>query len=259
VHKRGLKITGHLCSVTYREAAEMGIDQLEHGLSASTDFVAGKKINECPSGMAINSSLARLNLQNDSLKSLIQLLIKRKVIITSTLQVREGSTTIQPVPDPAVLEAMAPDSRDYYVKRLLGRFAVQAPTPGDSAFRVFAKMEKQFSDAGGLLTVGTDPTGNGGVLAGYGNWRNIELLVEAAGFTPLEALKIATLNGAIALGIDKTTGTIEVGKEADLIVIDGDPSKNIADIRKVVWVFKDGVGFNSKRIFESVKGKVGFH
>jgi imidazolonepropionase-like amidohydrolase len=120
-------------------------------------------------------------------------------------------------------------------------------------------MEKLFSDAGGLLTVGTDPTGNGGIVAGYSNWRAIELLVEVAGFTPLQALKIATLNGARDLGIDKVTGTIAPGKKADLIVIEGDPSKNISDIRKVVWVFKAGVGFNSTRMFESVKGKVGYY
>jgi len=259
VHKRGLKITAHLCSVTYREATELGIDQLEHGFSASTDFVADKKENDCPAGQAVNASFARLTIEGEAAKSLIELLIRKKVIITSTLQVREGFTTLQPVPDPLVLEAMAPDTRDYYSKRLMGRFAAQAPTVGDSAYKTYARMEKLFSDAGGLLTVGTDPTGNGGVLAGYGNWRNIELLVSAAGFSPLEAIKIATLNGAIALGADKTTGTIQQGKEADLIIIDGDPSKNISDIRKIVWVFKDGVGFNSKKLFESVKGKVGFH
>lgn len=112
---------------------------------------------------------------------------------------------------------------------------------------------------GGLLTVGTDPTGNGGTLAGYGTWRAIELLVEADGFTPLEAIKIATLNGATALGFEKTIGTIEIGKSADLLIIDGDPSKNISDIRKVQLVFKSGVAFNSKKLFESVKGKVGFN
>lgn len=119
-------------------------------------------------------------------------------------------------------------------------------------------MEKMFVDAGGLLTVGTDPTGNGAVLAGFGSQRSIELLV-SDGFTPLEAIKISTLNGAIALGKDKEIGSIEVGKEADLIVIDGDPTKDISDIRKIELVFKDGIGFNSKRIFENVKGRVGIH
>ena len=116
-----------------------------------------------------------------------------------------------------------------------------------------------FWGANTYTKVGTDPTGNGGTIAGFGNWRAIELLVEADGFTPLEAIKISTLNGAIALGFDKNIGTIEIGKSADLLIVDGDPSKNISDIRKVQIVFKNGVGYNSKKLFESVKGKVGFN
>ena len=84
-------------------------------------------------------------------------------------------------------------------------------------------------------------------------------MVEADGFTPLEAIKIATQNGAIALGFEKSIGTIEKGKFADILIIDGDPSKNITDIRKVLYVFKKGVGYDSKKIFESVKGRVGFN
>ena len=84
-------------------------------------------------------------------------------------------------------------------------------------------------------------------------------MVEIDGFTPLEAIKIATFNGAKALGFEQTIGTIEIGKSADLLIIDGDPSKNISDIRKVQFVFKSGVGYNSKKLFESVKGKVGFY
>lgn len=110
-----------------------------------------------------------------------------------------------------------------------------------------------------MLTVGTDPTGNGGTIAGYGSWRAIELLVDADGFTPLQAIKIATLNGATALGLDKTIGSIEAGKSADILIIDGDPSKNISDIRKVQFVFKNGIGYNSKKLFESMKGKVGLY
>ncbi|WP_084119511.1 amidohydrolase family protein [Aquiflexum balticum] len=120
-------------------------------------------------------------------------------------------------------------------------------------------MEKMFYDMGGLLTVGSDPTGNGGTIAGFGNWRAIELLVEADGFSPLEAIKIATMNGSIALGFEDKIGTVEIGKSADLLIIDGDPSKNISDLRKVQYVFKSGVGYDSKKLFESVRGKVGFY
>jgi imidazolonepropionase-like amidohydrolase len=259
VHKRNLKITGHLCAVTYREAAELGIDNLEHGFMASSDFVSDKKDNVCPSSNDLYQSLANLSILSDSVKQLIQFLIKKKVGITSTLAVFEGGTTIQPQPSENVLNAMSPDTRDFYLKSYVITKSAKTPTDRDNAFVKTAKMERMFYDMGGLLTVGTDPTGNGGTLAGYGNWRAIELLVEADKFTPLEAIKICTLNGAIALGLEKTIGTIESGKSADLLIIDGDPSKNIGDIRKLLFVFKSGVGYNSKKLFESVNGKVGFN
>ena len=258
-HKRHLKITGHLDIVTYREAALLGMDNLEHGFIASTDFAIGKKDNEKPAAGAAIKSLSNLDIQSDSVKQFIQFLIDKKVGITSSLAVFEGATTTQPQPAEDAMNAMSPDTRDFYLKRLVTIKSAKGLPDFDKAFATASKMEKMFNDMGGLLTVGTDPTGIGGTLAGYGNWRAIELLVEADGFTPLQAITIATLNGSIALGFDKTIGTIEVGKAADVLVIDGDPSKNISDIRKVQYVFKNGIGYNSKKLFESVKGKVGFN
>jgi imidazolonepropionase-like amidohydrolase len=258
-HKRQLKITGHLDIVTYKEAASLGMDNLEHGFMASTDFAADKKENEPPAAGSSYQALSKLDIQSDSVKQFIQFLIDKKMSITSSLAVFEGSTTTQPLPNQEALNAMSPDTRDFYLQRLSTTKSAKGPTVYDKAFANASKMEKMFYDMGGLLSVGTDPTGNGGTIAGYGNWRAIELLVEADGFTPLEAIKIATQNGSIALGFDKTIGTIETGKTADLLIIDGDPSKNISDIRKVQYVFKNGVGYNSKKLFESVKGKVGFN
>jgi imidazolonepropionase-like amidohydrolase len=258
-HKRKLKITGHLDAVTYKEAASLGIDNLEHGFLASTDFIADKKENQAPVYGAADTSLANLDINSDRVKKFIQYLIDKKVGITSTLAVFEGFTTTQPLPDQEAINAMSPDTRDFYLRIYTVLKSAKSPNDEEKAIAKAAKMEKTFYDMGGLLTVGTDPTGNGGTLAGYGNWRAIELLVESDGFTPIEAIKIATLNGAVALGFDKTIGTIEIGKSADLIIIDGDPSKNISDLRKVQFVFKNGVGYNSKKLFDSVKGKVGFN
>ena len=123
---------------------------------------------------------------------------------------------------------------------------------------VYALLELLVGISGGLLVVGTDPTGFGGVVAGYSNQRALELLVQA-GFSPLEAVKIATLNGAKYLGRDSRIGTIAAGKQADLIVVRGDPSTRIEDVENVEIVFKKGVGFDSPKIFESVKGQVGLH
>lgn len=247
VHAKGLKITGHLCSVTYREAADMGIDQLEHGFSVATDFVGNKTENACPLGAAVDPSA-----DSPRGKDLIQYLVGKKTIITSTLAVLYNMTTLDTAMRPEVLEAMAPDTRSMF-RNVYNKMRNPA---GNKAMLDEMKMEKKFSDAGGLLTVGTDPTGNGATLAGYGSQQSIELLTQA-GFTPIEAIRIATYNGAKALGLENKIGSIEVGKTADLVVIDGDIAQHIENIRKIVWVFKKGVGFNSQKIFASVKGEVG--
>jgi imidazolonepropionase-like amidohydrolase len=117
-------------------------------------------------------------------------------------------------------------------------------------------LERAFAQAGGLLIAGTDPTGGGGVIPGYSDQRQLELLVEA-GFTPVEAIRIGTLNGATYLGRASRIGSIAAGKQADLVVVDGDPSKTITDVRKVETVFKQGVGFDPVKLIASVSGKVG--
>jgi imidazolonepropionase-like amidohydrolase len=246
-HAKGLKVTGHLCAVTYREAAEMGIDQLEHGFSVSTDFAPNKKENACPLGAPPIASADSPNV-----KALIKYLVDKKVTVTSTLAVIYNMTTLDTTIRHEVLEAMSPDTRNMFLNVYN---KMRSPLSNKAMGEEF-KMEKMFSDAGGLLTVGTDPTGNGATLAGYGSQQSIELLTQA-GFTPIEAIRIATLNGAKALGLEAKIGSIEVGKGADLVVIDGDIFQNIHNIRKIEWVFKQGVGFNAQNIFSSVKGEVG--
>ena len=117
-------------------------------------------------------------------------------------------------------------------------------------------LEYAFAKAGGLLLAGTDPTGGGGVIPGFSNQRQIELLVEE-GFTPLEAIGIATFNGAKYLGRDARVGTIAAGKQADLVVVVGDPSRDISAVRKVETVFKQGVGYDPQKLVDSVRGRVG--
>jgi hypothetical protein len=116
------------------------------------------------------------------------------------------------------------------------------------------EFERAFVNAGGRLLAGIDPIA--GVIPGFGDQREVELLVEA-GFTPLEAIKIATLNGAQFLKEDDHIGSLTVGKQADIVIVNGDPSANIQDIEKVEIVFKDGVGYDSPKLIESVKGLVG--
>jgi imidazolonepropionase-like amidohydrolase len=118
------------------------------------------------------------------------------------------------------------------------------------------QFEREFVAAGGLLMAGCDPTGYGGVVPGFGDQRNIELLVEA-GFPPVQAIQIATLNGAKYMGKDATIGSIAPGKTADLVVLGANPAENIANIEKVETVFKGGVGFDSAKLIQSVTGLVG--
>jgi hypothetical protein len=129
-------------------------------------------------------------------------------------------------------------------------------SPWAAAFKKEMEFEREFVKAGGTLLAGLDPTGMGGIVAGFGDQREVELLVEA-GFTPLEAIRIATFNGAQYLGDADKIGTIAAGKQADLVVIKGDPSQKIEDIENVEIVFKDGVGYDSAKLIESAHGRVG--
>ena len=253
IHGRGLKMTGHLCSVTYAEAAELGIDNLEHGFMAATDFVADKQPDRCPRGA--RGSLIGVDIDGPEVRGLFQTLIDHGVAVTSTLPVFEISTPGRPLAPQGALDAMAPDARDRYMRQW-ARVAQQDNAQSVALFKKNMQMEKAFAAAGGLLIAGIDPTGYGGVVAGYANHRQIELLVEA-GFTPEEAIEISTLTGARYLEIDDRTGSITVGKVADLMVVRGDPAARIDEIRNVEIVFKAGIGYDSQALFDSVKGTVG--
>jgi enamidase len=252
-HKRGLKITGHLCSVTYAEAADLGIDNLEHGFMASTDFVADKQPDNCPGQAAGQRTIAALDENGAPFKALLQKLIDRKVALTSTMTVFETFTPGRPMPPG--LEVLLPQLKQQFESNYQ-RTAQNQQSLYKTLFPKGLALERAFARAGGLLVAGTDPTGGGGVIPGYSNQRQLELLVEA-GFTPIEAIRIGTLNGAVFLGRDARVGSLAPGKQADLVVVDGDPSRTIADVRKVETVFKQGVGFDPAKLIASVSGKVG--
>jgi imidazolonepropionase-like amidohydrolase len=253
-HKRGLKLTAHLCSIGFTEAARLGIDDLEHGLLVDTEFFPGKKPDECPVPREVYEDLAKMSPTDPRIAALIAQLVKRKVAITSTLAVFDAFTEegFRRALTPAMLEAVSADTR----ARLLQAHISRNPAIWPALVKLEMAFERAFVQAGGLLMSGCDPTGNGAVLAGYGDWRDVELLVDA-GFTPLEALKIHSLNGATWLGEQDRIGSIATGKDADLVVVNGDPSTNIADIEKVEIVFKQGIGFDSKKLVESVRGLAG--
>ncbi|HEY5884258.1 MAG TPA: amidohydrolase family protein [Pyrinomonadaceae bacterium] len=260
-HKRKMKVTGHLCSIGYREAAEIGIDNLEHGLLANSEFVPNKEPDKCPGSGAVPASLRELDLNSAPVKETIRTLVAKNVAITSTIPVFEASAPIaqtgigaaSAVLNPRVLNVMNTDAR---VRYLTARSRIPATSPTVALIRKTMDFERAFVAAGGLLIAGLDPTGNGGVVAGFGDLRQVELLVEA-GFTPVEAIKIASFNGAKFLGEDARIGSIAVGKQADLMIVKGNPAAKITDIENVELVFKDGVGYDSEKLIQSVQGLVG--
>jgi enamidase len=253
VHRRGLKITGHLCSVTYAEAAEMGIDNLEHGFLAATDFVPTKQPDVCPGQGTGQQTIAALDPAGAPFKTLVARLVEKRVALTSTLTVFETFTPGRPMP-PGI-DVLLPVLKEQF-EATHARTAQNQTSVYRTLFPKALALERAFVQAGGLLVAGTDPTGSGGVIPGYANQRQIEILVEA-GFSPVEAIRVGTLNGARYLGRDARIGSLVVAKQADLVLVSGDPSRVIADIRRVETVFKQGVGYDPTRLIQSVTGRVG--
>jgi Amidohydrolase family len=207
----------------------------------------------CPGQGVGQASVAAVDPNSDAVKSLIRELVQRHVALTSTLTVFETLAPNRPLPPG--LDVLDPILRQQFEQRRAQ--AAANPRSAMSALLPKARqLEVAFYRAGGLLLAGTDPTGGGGVIPGYSDQRALELLVES-GLTPLEAIKVGTLNGATYLGRANRVGTIAAGKQADLVVIDGDPSSNIEDVRKVSVVFKEGIGYDPAKLIASVKGRVG--
>ena len=253
-HEHKFKLTGHLCSITWREAIAMGIDDLEHGpVFSDTEFFADKKPDVCPQVAGARDSWAKLDVNGSQVQALIHDLVSHRVAVTSTLPVFEAYVPGRPKLQQRVMDAMSSESAQSY---LTARAHIAMDSPMAALFKKELEFELAFVKAGGLLLAGPDPTGNGGTLPGFGDQREIELLVEA-GFTPVEAIQIGTGNGAIYLGKQDRIGTLAAGKDADLVLIKGDPSKKIEDIENVETVFKDGVGYDSSKLIESVRGQVG--
>src|ERR1700734_1890774 len=252
-HAHKMKLTGHLCSVTWPEAVALGIDDLEHGpVFTDTEFVADKKPDVCPASGG-SSSWAKQDVNGAQVQGMIRNLVSHHVAVTSTLPVFEAGVPGRPALQPRTLDAMSSESAQSY---LTARARVALDSPMTALLRKEMDFEMAFVKAGGLLLAGPDPTGNGGVLPGFGDQREIELLVEA-GFTPVEAIHIATESGALYLGQQDRIGTLATGKQADLVLIKGDPSKRIDDIENVETVFKAGIGYDSKKLIDSVRGQVG--
>ena len=254
-HRRGIKVTGHLCSVSFQEAVSLGIDNLEHGMLTASDFTTGKQADVCP--VNLMSQVSASDPKGQAGQATIRSLVDHHVPMTSTLAVYEPFVAGRPTKDDRTLQAMDPEVRDAYMKQ---RTTIDTSSQGGwvslAAFKSAMAFERAFVDAGGLMAAGVDPTGIGGALAGFGDQRNYELFIEA-GFSPAVAIQIMTLNGAKILGVAQQLGTVQAGKLADIVVLRGDLTADPSVIRNPTLVFKDGVGYDSAKLLASVQGRVG--
>ena len=252
-HKHGVKVTAHLCSVGFREAVALGIDNLEHGFLTNTEWYPGKEVDKCPTA-GDSAIFAGLDVNSADVQRTIREMVAKKVAMTSTLAVFELSSPSRVPRDQRVLDALHKD-----VAKVVAAWYDRAPQAKDSVARqVFKKhmeFERAFSKAGGLLAAGSDPCCLS-AIAGYADQRNFELLVES-GFTPEEAVQVMTSNGARVLGMQDRVGTIATGKQADLVVLQGDPTRTPSDIRNVVTVFRAGLGYDAAKLTAAVKGMIG--
>ena len=254
-HLHGLKITGHLCSVGFREAADLGIDNLEHGLLMDTEFYSKKHADVCPDfRFYLSEYNARLSIDSAAVQDVIRYLIAHHVAVTSTLAVIESEFTTSRPKEDLKRASHAMTWKAWRASRQ--RVKMVPHSRVDHLLAKEMEFERDFVKRGGTLLAGSDPTGDGSTLAGFGDQRELELLVNA-GFTPVEAIQIATKNGADFLGIGDRVGTVDAGKQADLIVIDGNPATDISDINKAEFVFRKGVGCDPVKLLDGIDGVVG--
>jgi len=251
-HRHGVKVTAHLCSVGYREAVALGIDNLEHGLFANSEYAPNKVPDECPPGF--RNTYADLDVNGSDVQATFQDMIQNDVAMTSTLVVYEISVAGRPPIDERVYQVLAPEIaeevREIAIARRAGQGAIDPET-----FAKAMEYERAFVQAGGTLAAGVDPTGYGAAPPGLGDQRNYELLLEA-GFSAPEVVQIMSGNGAKVLGVLDDVGTVEPGKLADLVVIEGD-LEELGNLHSTKIVFRHGIGWDSSKLIDSVRGIVG--
>lgn len=254
-HRHGMKTTGHLCSVTFREAVELGLDDFAHGVLTATDFVPGKEADKCPTNIyRLLDSLARAD--GPTASSLIDLMVRRGASMTTTMPVYEALYPKRPVTDARSLDLMEQAVRTAYLANRAFIDSVPNWAFTKDGFARALAFDKAFFAAGGILANGVDPTGNGGALPGFGDQRGYELLREA-GLTAEQAVQVVSFNGARILGVADRQGSVEKGKLADLVLLRGDLTKDPSVIRNVEAVFKDGYGYDPKKLIDAVRGRVG--
>jgi imidazolonepropionase-like amidohydrolase len=253
-HARGALVAGHLCSITMGEAADLGIDELEHGIMQSSDFVADKVPDVCPSFRSLFKSWVTLQPGDPRIAALIAKLVAHHVAVTSTLAVLESSFALAPALSQRELALLNADARTGYAQSRSETAKMLPPAMGRHILDGEMAFERAFVAAGGLLTEGADA--GPGVVPGFADQREIELLVKAR-FTPIEAIQIATADGARAMHRFDRIGSIERGKQADLLLVRGDVATDIGSIEHPVLVVRAGVAYDPRKLVDATTGSVG--
>jgi imidazolonepropionase-like amidohydrolase len=237
-HRRGVKVTGHFGKMGCAEAADLGVDFIEHGFASCY-----KDLGTTPDARGF-----RANLEDARVRALIRRLLERAVVLVSTpIDVERGLSAEE-------LEMLHPHARETYQRLMRER---PPWLPDSQGLRELRKLERAFVAQGGRLAVGADAM-DFGQIAGYANHRALSLLAEE-GWTPAEVIRLATSNGADLLGVGDSVGRIKTGYAADLLVVNGDPMTDIDELSKIEIVFKDGVGFDPSKLREAARGLVGWH
>ncbi|HMF87075.1 MAG TPA: amidohydrolase family protein [Gemmatimonadaceae bacterium] len=253
-HARGLKVTAHLCAVTFSDGARLGIDALQHGFITNSEYVPGKQPDVCPT--TNQKAQADVDPASPAVRESIRRIVAAGASVVSTLGVYESFSLTRARIDTAELAMLAPIIR----REVEENHATLAQSPFIVPDRLLKRMmewERLFVAAGGLLGAGADPWGTG-YMPGYGDLRNYEMLIEA-GFSPPEVVQIMTFNGARILGEQRRIGSIEPGKAADLVVMRGNLASDPSAIRNISIVFRNGYGFDPAKLRNEVRGKLGAH
>ena len=250
-HKHGAKVTGHFCATTFEEAARIGVDAIEHGFIHSFDHAEDHQTGVCSGSRSFRSAL---DINSEEVGRIHQLLIREGVALSTTPSILEAQVASRAYADERTLNAMAPFHVEAYETR-----RKRMDEKGDDWYFKLEWLTKSlqydrlFYQRGGLLTAGPDPGLHN--LPGYGDQRNYQLLVEA-GFKPQEAIQVMTSNGAELLELDHL-GSIEIGKQADLVILNGDLENETDAIEKVGWVIKDGWVFDPEKLVADIHGHMG--
>lgn len=250
-HERGLRVGGHVPAFSRSErVVREGYDELQHINQLMLNFVSDPDTDSRTLARftLVGERTAALDLDSQAVRDYIALLAARGTVVDATLSAFEAMyNQRQGEMDPAM--AAAADHVPYATQRDWRSNSMEVTEDNVAAYRAsWAKMVAfvgRLHAAGVPLVAGTDN------IAGFALHRELELYVQA-GIPAGESIRIATQNGARYAGLEGELGRITPGLRADLILVDGDPTRSISDIRRVAYVIKDGEGFSPAAIYEAL-------